>query len=243
MTENSTSTTTSVPSSSTWLRALSSMPVTQIQVMARMKKQPRAAIGPVVVRQVVEAEQQERVLRGDAGQVRHDHQVGHDDAPAAQPAGSGPQRPGGPGERGAAVRVGPVHVEVRRGDERHRDERHQHDRRRLQADLAGHVADRRRERVAGCGGRHPDDDGGGQPEGPGLEALARHRAAAGLRVELCGQGDEPPCRPVVPLPEQWRIGAFVAGPGPRRDECRGSALRRLGHLPGCRRRCRGSPCG
>ena len=44
MTENRISTTISVPSSRTWLRALSSMPVTQIQVMARMKRQPRTAM-------------------------------------------------------------------------------------------------------------------------------------------------------------------------------------------------------
>ncbi len=44
ITENSTSTRISVPSSSTWLRALSSMPVTQIQVIARMNRQPSTAI-------------------------------------------------------------------------------------------------------------------------------------------------------------------------------------------------------
>ena len=53
--------------------------------------------------------------------------------PPSQPS-HGPERARDPGERRAAVRVGPVHVEVRRRDQEHRHERREQDRRRLEAD-------------------------------------------------------------------------------------------------------------
>ena len=126
---------------------------------------------PLAVREAVGAEQVERVLAGDLGQVRHHDHVGGDDAPAAHPAQVRPHRPRHPREGGAAVGVGPVQVVVGRGDEEHRHEREQHDRRRLQADDGHDEPEAGREAVAGRGRRDADDDARDEAERPGLQPL------------------------------------------------------------------------
>ena len=57
-------------SSAIWVRALSSMPTTQIQVIAMMNTTPSARLAQSFAGEAVELEQQERVLRGDLGQAR-----------------------------------------------------------------------------------------------------------------------------------------------------------------------------
>ncbi len=128
--------------------------------------EPRAVGGDAVG-----AEEVEGVDAGDRGQVGHDHQVGHEDAPAGQPTGLRPDGPGHPGERRAAVGIGPVQVVVGGGDEEHGHEGQQHHRRRVEADVGGHEAEGGGQAVGGGGGGHPDDQARDHPERPDLEAL------------------------------------------------------------------------
>ena len=78
----------------------------------------------------------ERVGAGDLGEVRHDDDVGDDDAPAAHPAGHGAEGAGHPGEGGAAVGFGLVELAVGHRDEVHGQEGQQHDGGRLEASAA-----------------------------------------------------------------------------------------------------------
>ena len=119
----------------------------------------------------VRPEQQEHVLAGDLGQAGHDQDVGRDDGPAARPAGLGPERPGGPGERGAAVGVGLVQLAVADRGEQHGHEGHHGHDGRAEADHGHDEAQGGGEAVCGGRRRHAHDDAGDQPEGPGLEAL------------------------------------------------------------------------
>ena len=131
----STSTASSVTSRTIWVRALSSMPTTQIHVMPMMNTMPRARLHHVLFGEAVPAEQQERVLRGDQRQARHDDEVGHHAAPAAEPARcAAPSTRVTQREVRAAVGIGAVEVEERGRDARHRDERDPHDGRRLEPD-------------------------------------------------------------------------------------------------------------
>ena len=105
-----------------------------------MKPTPSAEDRPVVVGEAVEPEEQERVLRGDEREARHDDEVGHHRAPAAQPSGARAHGACDPREVRAAVRIGAVQVEERGRDARHGDERDPHDRRGLEADREGDEA-------------------------------------------------------------------------------------------------------
>jgi hypothetical protein len=120
------------------------------------KQDPAAAR---VLPDALGVEQQEPVLPGDLGQARHDQDIGGDDPPAASPAGPRIERAGGPGERGAAVRVRLVQLAVADRGEQHRHERQYRHGRRLQRDRADHEHQRRGDAVSRCdrGGR---DDGG-----------------------------------------------------------------------------------
>ena len=125
------------------------------------------------------ADEGERIGARDLGQVRHHDHVGGDDAPAAEPADDGAERPRRPGERGAAVGLGLVEFLVGDRDQVHRDERDQHDGGCLdagqqcpaagddEAEGGGQAVGRRRR-------RHADDDARHQAEGTALEALAFH---------------------------------------------------------------------
>ena len=107
----------------------------------------------------------------DAGQVgQHDHR-GHDQPPAAQPAGVGAECLGGPGERGAAVRDGPVQLAVGVGGQEHRDEAGDEDRRHLQPDRGDDQAERRGQRVGGGHAGHAERDAAQQPDRPAGQAL------------------------------------------------------------------------
>ena len=119
------------------------------------------------------AEQLEGVVAGDRGEARHHEHVGDDDRPAALPAEPRAHRPGHPGERRAAVRVGAVHVVVGRRDARHREERDEDHGRRLQPQTAdrGDEAQRGREAVARRGRGDADDDVGDERDRVLLQAL------------------------------------------------------------------------
>ena len=72
---------------------------------------------------LVGTEEQKDVLPGDLGVACHRQEVGGDRPPAARkPSGAYAERPRGPREARAAVRVGAVHLLRRPGGEEHRDE-------------------------------------------------------------------------------------------------------------------------
>ena len=129
----------------------------------------------------VPAEEQEGVEAGDLRQVRHHDHVGDDDRPAGDPAELRPHRLGHPGEAGAAVRVGFVHVVVAGGDQEHRDEGEQQDRRRLQGDGGGDEAEGRGEAVAGSGRGDADDDAGDEADRVLLQPLVAAARRRGRR--------------------------------------------------------------
>ncbi len=106
------------------------------------------------------AEQLEGVVARHRGQAGHHEHVGDDDRPAALPAEPRAHRARHPGERRAAVRVGPVHVVVGGGDAGHREERHQHHRGRVHAQTRdrGDEPERRRQAVGRRGRGHSDHD-------------------------------------------------------------------------------------
>ena len=119
------------------------------------------------------AEQQEHVLARDLGQAGHDQHVGRDDPPAARPAAPRPERAGGPGERGAAVRVGLVQLAVADRGQQHRDEGEHGHGRRLEPDRQDDEDQRGRDAVRGRDRRRRDDGGRDQPESTGFEALIK----------------------------------------------------------------------
>ena len=88
------------------MRAESSMPRQEIQVMTRIQTHAGDGDRGGVGGQVVQPEQQEPVDAGDLRQRRHHDDVGGHDRPAGQPAGVRPEGLGDPGETGAAVRAG-----------------------------------------------------------------------------------------------------------------------------------------
>ena len=97
--------------------------------------------------QRVGADQVEEGVGGDVGQRADDEDAGDADRPAGDPAGLRADRPRHPGEAGAAVLVGAVHVVEGRGDEEHRHEGDEQRRRRLEADDDDDRADHRGQRV------------------------------------------------------------------------------------------------
>ncbi len=102
------------------------------------------------------------------------------------PAELRPHRLGHPGEAGAAVRVGLVHVVVAAGDQEHRHEADQQDRRRLQGDRGGDEAEGGGEAVAGGGRGDSDHDAGDEADRVLLQALvgaAADRGSDGMPVE------------------------------------------------------------
>ena len=121
----------------------------------------------------IEAEEQERVDTRDVGEGRHHDDIGDDDRPAGQPAEPRPHRSRHPGEAGAAVRVGSVHVVVGGGDQQHRDERDDHHGRRVEPHPPDrdYEPERCREAVSGRGGGHADDEIRQIAERPGLQTL------------------------------------------------------------------------
>ena len=148
----------------------------------------------------VGVEQQEDVLPGDLGQAGHDQDVGGDDGPAAGPAGRRAERPGGPGERGAAVRVGLVQLAVAdrgRAASARTPGRRLHGR--LQADGHDDEAQRGREAVGRRDRRGRDHGAGDQPERTGFEALVRR-----LLQSACGCG-APWLAPPSPMPMRDRL--------------------------------------
>ena len=128
--------------------------------------------GPqLVVGQLVQPEQAERVGARDLREVGHHDDVGGDDAPAAHPARARPERPGRPRERGAAIGLGLVQLAVGHGDEVHRHEGQQHDRGRLLARDHDDEPEARRQAVGGSRGRHADHDAGQQAQRTAFQAL------------------------------------------------------------------------
>ena len=204
------------------VRALSSMPTTQIHVMPMMNTMPSARLHQSLFARLVEPEQQERVLGRDQRQARHDDEVGHQRAPPAEPAGARTHRARDPGEVRAAVGVGSVQVEERRRDAAHRDERDPHDRGRLEPHVERHEPERCGDAVGRCRGRDPDDGRRRQPECPRLQTLALgHATRSGLdlarhEAPLCRRSSVP-TRPTstngatfaafAPLGKGYRVGA------------------------------------
>ena len=137
------------------------------------------------------ADQQEAVEAGDLRQVRHHDDVGDDDRPAAHPAPRRAHRARHPRERRAAVRVGAVHVVVRRRDEQHRQEGEDQDRRRLQPDRGHDEREHRGERVAGRGRGDADHDARDEPERVRLQALLLDHPSS-----LHGGEPTRPCSPL-----------------------------------------------
>ncbi len=148
-------------------------------------------------------EQEEEVLARHLGQAGHDEQVGGDDAPTPEPSGLGPEGPGTPGERGAAIGVGVVHLLVAVGDEQHRDERQDGDDRSLQAvDGDDHESEGGGQAVGRSGRGHPHHDGGDEPEGAALEPfLADVTRGLRRRRQIC-HGD--------PFGEGWQVPYPIA---------------------------------
>jgi len=134
------------------------------------ERRPEGARG-----QALRPEEQEAVLPGDLRQVRHHHDVGDDEAPAAHPADAGTERAGGPGEGRSAVGIGLVELPVGVGDAEHGHEGDQQHDGRLQSDRRGDEPDGRGEAVTGRCRGHADDDAGQQTQSPGLEALVLRR--------------------------------------------------------------------
>ncbi len=116
-------------------------------------------------------EEQEHVLPRHLRQAGHDEDVGRDDAPPAGPARPRAERAGGPGERGAAVRVGLVQLAVADGGEQHRDEGQDRHDGRLQADGQNDKPEGGRQAVRRGGRRHAHHDAGHEPKSAGLEAF------------------------------------------------------------------------
>ena len=126
--------------------------------------------GGLGVGRAVRADQHVEVPGGHVGERADDEDAGGADRPAAHPAGPRPERAGDPRERGAAVLVGAVHVEERRGDEEHRHEGRQQHGRRLHAGDHHDDPDHRRERVGRRRRREPDHQGVDEPDRVLLEA-------------------------------------------------------------------------
>lgn len=123
-------------------------------------------------REGVVAQEPEAVDAGDLGEVRHDDDVGDDDAPAAHPAGARAEGAGRPGEGGPAVGVARVEFLVGVRDQQHRDEGQHRDDRGLQSDPRHDQPQRGREAVRRGGGRQADGNGGEQSQGTGFEPFS-----------------------------------------------------------------------
>ena len=164
--------------------------------------------GPqLVVGQLVQPEQLERVRARDLREVGHHDDVGGDDAPAAHPARARPERAGGPGERGAAVGLGLVQLAVGHGDEVHRHEGQQHDRGRLLARDHDDQPEARRQAVGGSRGRHPDHHAGHQAQRTALQALrsgCRPRRFRRLGAHGCLRPGELRCEDARTLNDVFR---------------------------------------
>ena len=149
--------------------------------------------------------------------------------PPSQPV-IGPERPGRPGERGPAVRLGAVELLVGDGDQVHRDEGEQDDRRRLDArqDRAAARDDEpeaRREAVRGGGGRGADDDARHQAERAALESLAGLGEPERSGVRRWEQSTEPR--------SGWARGPVASGGDDRRPAARRrEGGQRFGHVHG-----------
>ena len=126
--------------------------------------------GGLRVGRAVRPDQHVEVAGGHVGERADDEDAGGADRPAAHPAGPRPERARDPRERRAAVLVGAVHVEERRGDEEHRHEGRQQHGRRLHAGDHHDDPDHRRERVGRRRRREPDHQGVDEPDRVLLEA-------------------------------------------------------------------------
>ena len=170
------------------MRADSSMPITQIAVITAIHSTPTSVTAKTESAAAVPADEQEAVEPGDLRQVRHHDDVGDDDRPAADPAGPRAHRPRHPRERRAAVRVGAVHVVVRRRDEQHREEGEDQHRRRLQADGRHHEREHRGERVARRGRGDADHHARDEAERVLLQPLVNHPSESPSAANLPDRG-------------------------------------------------------
>ena len=174
-----------------WVRAESSIPISTIAVISAIQTTPTAVTAAVDSAAESQSEQQEGVEAGDLGQVGHHDHVGDDDRPAGEPAELRAHRLRHPGEAGAAVRVGVVHVVVAGGDQEHRHEADQQDRRRLEGDRGGDEAEGGGEAVAGGGRGDADDDAGDEPDRVLLQPLVATAGHAGGSLIRRGRMWEP----------------------------------------------------
>ena len=213
----------SAASRPTWVRAESSIPITTIAVMITIQSTPTAVTAAVDRRRPVQPKSSKRVEAGDLGQVRHHDDVGDDDRPAGDPAELRAHRLGHPGEAGAAVRVGFVHVVVAAGDQEHRDEADQQDRRRLQGDRGGDEAEGRGEAVAGGGGGDADDDAGDEADRVLLQPLV-FDSGGRARGTPADPGREPMRSPIrllsaAPIPAALPTDGKPTEPSAQVGEC------------------------
>ena len=168
-----------MPSSTFWMRSPISTPRQLTQVISGDEhdagdRDERHVVGEERVLGAAHDAVDERpeVDAGDLREVReHDH-AGDGDAPAAHPAHPRAERLRPPRERGAAVGDRVVELAVGERDEEHRDEGDDERDGRLRADGEHDEAERRDERVDGCGGGEPDDGRAPQSERAGCESLS-----------------------------------------------------------------------
>ena len=121
------------------------------------------------------ADDVEEVVGGHVGQRADHDQARGAHGEARDPAHARADRAGDPGEVGAAVRVGAVHVVEARRDQEHRDEGHEQDARCLKPDAHHDDPDDRRQRVGRCRRRDPDGQRVPEADRAFLEALVARR--------------------------------------------------------------------
>ena len=124
-----------------------------------------------------------------------------DDRPARHPAELRAHRLGHPGEAGAAVRVGFVHVVVAGRDQEHRDEADQQDRGRLRPHHRGDEAERRGEAVPRRRRGDADHHARHEADRVLLQPLVFDPAPTRYPATACGSGPprSPWSRPYAPL--------------------------------------------
>ena len=173
---NNTRAASSVRSNAICVRALSSMPTTQIHVMPMMNTMPTTRLHQVLFARLSHPNRRNEYFAAIAARLG---MMMRSAIMLLQPPSHPVRGPIArhPGEVRAAIGIGAIEVEERGGDARHRDEREPHDRRRLEPDFGGDEAERGRQAVAGRSGGDADHGRRHETERARLQALALDRAA------------------------------------------------------------------